>query len=208
MKTFLTDIFPRIQRFSENLDNITLLTNKHWVSIDNISSTKTVFIFRTNNELLVSTNGIVARERWEYLGNKSFLINMNSQCYLLKHSFFDGNIMALKIDSKEEYAVFVNENRYDGELNSIDRVFDFLRRNYIHSTDGKSTGPINNPKVLVPYKTDKGEIEVLQKFLNVAPDIGNEVFQNGKPISNGKFRMGFMWYLYVENGKIVNVGLS
>jgi hypothetical protein len=205
MKTFLTDIFPRIQRFSENLDNITLLTNKHWVSIDNISSTKTVFIFRTNNELLVSTNGIVARERWEYLGNKSFLINMNSQCYLLKHSFFDGNIMALKIDSKEEYAVFVNENKYDGELNSIDKVFDFLRQNYIHSTIGGSTEPTNNPKVLVTYKTDKGEIEVLQKFPYSIPSIGNEVFQNDKPISSGKFRLGFMWYIYVENGKIMDV---
>jgi hypothetical protein len=205
MKTFLTDIFPRIQRFSENLDNITLLTNKHWVSIDEISSTKKVFIFRTNNELIVSTNGIAARERWEYLGNKSFLINMNGQCYLLKHSFFDGNIMALKIDSKEEYAVFVNENKYDGELNSIDKVFDFLRQNYIHSTIGGSTGPTNNPKVLVTYKTDKGEIEVLQKFPYSIPSIGNEVFQNDKPISSGKFRLGFMWYIYVENGKIMDV---
>lgn len=207
MKTFLTDIFPRIQRFSENLDNITLLTNKHWVSIDEISTTKTVFIFRTNNELIVSTNGIVTIERWEYLGNKSFIINMNNQLYLMKHSFFDGNIMALKIDSKEEYAVFVNENKYDGELNSIVKVIDFLRRNYIHSTIGGSTRPTNTPKVLVSYNTDKGEIKVLQKFLNDAPDIGNEVFLNGKPFSNGKFKMGFMWYLYVVNGKIERVGL-
>jgi hypothetical protein len=115
--------------------------------------------------------------------------------------------MALKIDSKEEYAVFVNENKYDGELNSIDKVFDFLRRNYIHSTIGGSPGPTNTPKVLVSYNTDKGEIKVLQKFLNDAPDIGNEVFLNGKPFSNGKFKMGFMWYLYVVNGKIERVGL-
>jgi hypothetical protein len=63
MKTFLTDIFPKIQRYSERLDNITLLTNQHWVSIDDILSTKTVFIFRTNNELLVSTNGKVEKEK-------------------------------------------------------------------------------------------------------------------------------------------------
>ncbi|MEY3343932.1 MAG: hypothetical protein RL090_1616, partial [Bacteroidota bacterium] len=54
MKTFLADIFPKIQRFSDKLDNLTMLTNQHWVSIDDILSTKTVYIFRTNNELLIS----------------------------------------------------------------------------------------------------------------------------------------------------------
>jgi hypothetical protein len=200
MKTFLTDIFPRIQRFSENLDNITLLTNKHWVSIDNISSSKTVFIFRTNNELLVSTNGIVARERWEYLGNKSFLINMNSQCYLLKHSFFDGNIMALKIDSKEEYAVFVNENRYDGELNSIDRVFDFLRRNYIHSTIGKSTGPVLREET-VYRETQEGDTLKIVSINNTT--LGAKVYINGTVAKDGIYIYeSFTHKLKIKNGVI------
>lgn len=63
MKTFLSDIFPKLQRFSEKLDNITLLTNQHWVSIDEIHSAKTVYIFRPNNELLISTNGKVEKEK-------------------------------------------------------------------------------------------------------------------------------------------------
>ena len=48
MKTFLSDIFPRIQRFSKDLDILTLLTNQHWVSIDDTESNKIVYIFRTN----------------------------------------------------------------------------------------------------------------------------------------------------------------
>ncbi|MGR6088357.1 MAG: hypothetical protein ACU4F9_09285 [Arcticibacter sp.] len=119
MKTFLSDIFPKIQRYSEKLDNLTLLTNQHWVSIEDILLNKTVYIFRTNNELLVSTKGKVEKEKWEYLGNKSLLISKNSESYLFKHGFFDENILALKVDSSEEYAVFVNENKYDGDLNSI-----------------------------------------------------------------------------------------
>ena len=47
MKTFLADIFPRIQRYSDKLDNLTMLTNQHWVSIDDITSIKTVYIFRS-----------------------------------------------------------------------------------------------------------------------------------------------------------------
>jgi hypothetical protein len=47
MRTYLADIIPKIQRFSKQLDNLTLLTNQHWVVIDGIW------------ELLISTNGRV-----------------------------------------------------------------------------------------------------------------------------------------------------
>lgn len=131
MKTFIADIFPKIQRYSQTLDNLTLLTNQHWVSIDNILVNKTVYIFRTNSELLVSMNGKVEKAKWEYLGNKSLLIDRSTESYLFKHGFFDENILALKVDSSDEYAVFVNENKYDGDLNSISKVFDFLEEKYI-----------------------------------------------------------------------------
>lgn len=134
MKTFIADIFPKIQRFSCKLDNLTLLTNQHWISIDNILSTKTIYIFRTNNELLISTNGRVEKAKWEYLGNKSLLIDKSESSYLFKHGFFDENILALKVDSSEEYAVFVNENKYDGELNSINKVVEFLKEKYLDPT--------------------------------------------------------------------------
>ena len=63
MKTFLLDIFPKIQRYSEKLDNLTMLTNQNWVSIDGLLSNKTVYIFRSNNELLVSRNGKLEKEK-------------------------------------------------------------------------------------------------------------------------------------------------
>ena len=209
MKTFLTDLFPKIQRFSEKLDNLTLLTNQHWVSIDDILSTKTVYIFRNNNELLVSTNGKVQKERWEYLGNKSLLIDKKVDSYLFKHGFFDENILALKVDSSEEYAVFVNESKYDGELNSIDRVFDFLRRKYldptIKSTIENKTGQLINPTkttnniVLVKHETDKGVIEIAP-CMNFK---GQVAYMNGQPAPDGKYKYGFMLSFIVENGIIV-----
>ncbi len=210
MKTFLTDIFPKIQRYSERLDNITLLTNQHWVSIDDILSTKTVFIFRTNNELLVSTNGKVEKEKQEYLGNKSLLIDKKNESYLFKHGFFDENILALKVDSSEEYAVFVNENKYNGELNSIDSVFDFLRKKYldpnIKTTIENVTGQTINPKrnelatKFVQHKTDKGIVEI-------PPCIsfkGQKAFMDGQPAPDGEYKYGFLLYFTVKNGQIVN----
>ena len=69
MKTFLADIIPSIQKFSQKLDNLTLLTNQHWVVVDEIANSKTVYIFRPTNELLISKNGKVEKAKWEYLGN-------------------------------------------------------------------------------------------------------------------------------------------
>ncbi|MCU0444300.1 MAG: hypothetical protein MUE85_05230 [Microscillaceae bacterium] len=132
MKTYFADIIPKIQRFSEKLDNLTLLTNQHWVVIDGIEKNKTVYIFRNNNELLISVNGKVEKGQWEYLGNKSLLIDNQEGSYLFKYDFNDQNIIALKIDSKEEYAFLVNENRYEGEINSLEKVIDFLTKTYLN----------------------------------------------------------------------------
>lgn len=133
MKTFIADIIPRIQKFSEKLDNLTLLTNQHWVVVDEIANSKTLYIFRQNNELLISKNGKVEKGKWEYLGNSTLLIDIKEDSYLFRHGFFDENVLALKIDGREEYALLVNESRYDKELNSPERVLGFLQQKYIGS---------------------------------------------------------------------------
>ena len=139
MKTSIADIFPKIQNYSQKLDDLTILANKHWVSIDNITTNKTVYIFRNNSELLISRNGKVEKAKWEYLGNKSLLIEIKEECHLFKHGFFDQNILALKIDSKEEYAVFVNENNFDESLNSIEKVLHQLNEKYLDSKSNSKT---------------------------------------------------------------------
>ena len=125
MQTFIAEIIPKLQKFSKKLDDLTLLTNQHWVVLDELENAKNVYIFRSNNELLISSNGKVEKGKWEYLGNNSLLIDRKEDSYLFKHGFFDENVMALKIDGKEEYAFLVNENRFDGESNSKEKVLSF-----------------------------------------------------------------------------------
>lgn len=131
MKTYLADIIPKIKRFSQKLDNLTLLTNQHWVVIDEIQNTKVVYIFRNNFELLISQNGKVEKGKWEYLGNNSLLIDIKEDSYLFRHGFFDSNILALKVDGRDEYAFLVNENNYGGDLNNIGKVLSFLETKYL-----------------------------------------------------------------------------
>lgn len=206
MKTFLGDIFPKIQRFSQKLDNLTLLTNQHWVSIDNIIANKIVYIFRNNNELIVSTNGKVEKAKWEYIGNKSLLIDKTNESYLFKHGFFDENILALKVDSSDEYAVFVNENNYNGDLNSTDKVFGFLKEKYldpglkshVETATGykfeKSYG--RQKSKFVQHHTDKGIVEI-EPCIQLK---GQKAFINGQPAPDGEYKFGFLWYVHIKNG--------
>lgn len=131
MRTYILDIIPKIQRYSQKIDDLTLLTNHHWVSVDNISLGKTVYIFRSNNELIIATDGKVEKAKWEYLGNRSLLIDYSNNSYLFKNGFADDNILALKIDGKNEYAVFVNENNHSSEINSIEKIREFLQNKYL-----------------------------------------------------------------------------
>lgn len=131
MRTYIADIIPKIQQFSRKLDDLTRLKNQHWVSIGEISDSKTVFIFRDNNQLLISENGKVQKCSWEYLGNQSLLIETKTDTLLFKHGFFDENVIALKLDSNDRYAFFINETKYGSELNSFNDIVKFLSEKYL-----------------------------------------------------------------------------
>lgn len=131
MRTYVADIIPKIKKYSQKLDDLTKLTNQHWVVLNELENSKTVYIFRNNGELLIAIDGKVNKAKWEYLGSESILIDLQEDSYLFRHGFLDENILALKIDSKEEYAFLVNESRYQGELNSLNAVFDFLTGKYL-----------------------------------------------------------------------------
>jgi len=145
MRTFVADIIPRIQRFSKRLDDLTKLTNQHWVSLGDIDQAKRVYIFRANNKLLISENGRVEKGSWEYLGNQSLLLETKDESFLLKHGFFDENVIALKLDSTDNYAFFVNETKYNGELNNIADIIRFLDNKYLRSNNGGGLGSKERP---------------------------------------------------------------
>jgi len=64
MRTYLLDIIPKIKRFSQKLDDLTILTNQHWVVIDEETDRKLVFIFREkDNQLLISGNGKIEKRQ-------------------------------------------------------------------------------------------------------------------------------------------------
>ncbi len=189
MRTYAADIIPKIQSFSQKLDNLTMLTNQHWVVLDELKQSKTVYIFRAKGELLISVNGKVDKAKWEYLGQNSILIDLKEESYLFRHGFFDQNILALKVDSKNEYAVLINESKYQGELNSISAVINFLNQNYLinPSITDKQLGQKSNTTATVNYLRD-GYTLRMGSFKEYSVKLsGGQVLIIYKKKSNGKY---------------------
>lgn len=160
MKTYLLDIIPKIKRFSRKLDDLAVLTNQNWVVVDEETEEKIVFIFRDKeNQLLISGNGKVEKGTWEYLGNNSILIDRESGSFLFKHGFIDDYILALKIDGKDEYALMVNEIKFEEKINSIVKILEFLEKKYLNHQDKTINIPKNKEN-----KTFK-QPEIVRKVL-------------------------------------------
>ncbi len=131
MMKFIKDIIPKISRYSKKLDDVTTLTNQHWVYVDRNSTSKVVFIFRSNSDLLISVNGKVEKGKWTYLGNDYLLVERPNESHLYKHGFFDDTVLALKVDGTLDFAVFINETKIGKELNTLENVLNYLDNRYI-----------------------------------------------------------------------------
>lgn len=153
MKTYFLDIIPKLKRFSQKLDDLSVLTDKHWVIIDPDNKHKIVFIFRKkNDQLLISSNGKIEKGTWEYLGNNSLLIDRGGDSFLFRHGFIDNQVLALKVDGTEEYALLVNEEKFLANLSSPELIIDFLNKKYLQQ---KLDGTLEIPG----WKPDGSSIE-------------------------------------------------
>lgn len=133
MQTYISNIIPSLARFSKKLDDITLLTSKHWVILNETTQIKSTYIFRNNKELIVSENGIVVHGTWDYLGFNKILLKFNNNSFLFQHGFLENDILALQLDGMNKYAIFINEGRSD--LNTLKKIDTHLNRKYLSSIE-------------------------------------------------------------------------
>jgi hypothetical protein len=130
MKTYFLDFIPSIIRSSKRLDDLTMIKNHHWVLIDTETSDKTVLIFLAGNRLKIVRNGISKNSTWEILENAYLDIDLIDVSLLVKYVFVDEDFLMLKVDSREEFFVFINETKFGKELNSIDQIRSVLKVKY------------------------------------------------------------------------------
>jgi hypothetical protein len=164
MKTYIADIIPKIKKFSEKLDNETLLKKNPWVVIDEISSTKCLYIFRDNGNLIISQNGIVDEGKWEYLGSNRLLIKRRGESFLFNNGFFNENVLALQVEGRDEYAFLVNEIKFNQmELTSFEEINNFLEEMYVKNPIKEfQEKPLEQPEI--PETVDE---DYMRLFLTI-----------------------------------------
>ncbi len=134
METNLSVLIPRVNKLSQKFDNILLIQSHHWVLINEVENKKNLYIFRDNNELLISDEGHVDIAQWRYLGKNTLLIESKNDKCLFKHGFFDDNLIAIKVHDEENYSFFVNEEKFDLGLNSENKIARYLNQKYLNNT--------------------------------------------------------------------------
>lgn len=105
-------IFSQLIGFSHSLNDLFILLDHPWVVETNNLNQRIVYIFSSNKELVISTNGSVEIGRWEYYSNaNSLLISTNQSQTLYSQIFIDDKVLLLKHDGGDQLTIFVNEKR-------------------------------------------------------------------------------------------------
>lgn len=166
MRTYFSNIIPKIKEFSQKLDDLTLIKNQNWVLINELQNYKSTYIFRDNGTLLIAENGVVTKATWEYLNSDSILIDNGKTTLLLQQAFKNEEILVLNLDGSNSYAFFINETKYDGFINSFQDLEKYLERKYLKKTliDNnkfffmefyKEHGPYSAPQLITGAKEGK-----------------------------------------------------
>ena len=130
MKTYLLNAVQRLKNYSQKLDAQTILYDKSW-EVFNESGDKELMIFRANNELLISRNGIIQKGNWELLDISNLIIDVGEKSYLLNAAYIEDQFLALKLDGTEQYMVMIEadmKNRFS--LNTVKSIEGYLDDRY------------------------------------------------------------------------------
>ena len=111
MKSYLTNLLPRLQQYSQSLDRKELLVDQPWVLLDE-NSNKQQYIFERDGKLIMSLNGKVQYGMWRYIAAaKSLVIDRGeNDSLLLNHTFVSQGACILKKDGfTDDPWILVNE---------------------------------------------------------------------------------------------------
>jgi hypothetical protein len=180
MKYYLSDIIPRIRKYSASLDQTAFLVDKPWVVCEEDGAYQKL-IFRRDGRVHLSNDGNVTDGKWEYLPEaQSLLIDYNNGSKkLYRHSFLDEAVLALKIDGRQSatssgYFLLANEQLIP-DLNPKG----YLEGKYINRRPSDAFHEISSPAEsqhkkagLKLYEYKEG-IKIWQKGRD--PDVGDKV---------------------------------
>ena len=87
-----------------------------------------------------------------------------------------------------------------GKITGVDQTV--LDKNNIQQSEGEIDGDSSR---FTEIKTDKGVLKFYIKNASGTPMPGDEVRVNGVLVEDGKYKLGFMWYAVIRDGRVVDI---
>lgn len=214
MKTFFFEIPRRLRNISNELDVNAFLFDRAWV-VYNDEGVKQILVFLKDGKLIVSTNGIVTYNSWQYIpANHSIIISSTSGGRMFHPAFFDNKILALQLDGTDEKLFMVEESLSESvpmrTLSDIEQYFSLQRAQALND-DEKPTAEVFSPIVegaQVAFSKNEEDSEENHNLLDmsVVKYGGHSFFAlEGKTASyvDEDGRYAFDSYVLVESGIIM-----
>lgn len=179
------------------------------------STAKSLLIDRIQDKILLNQNfispAVMILKKDGLIDENVILINqillpdLNVDDYLKRLYYKKNNIIFKQLNTGE----FLELEQYEGPIIGKEVTIEGepIPDGFVQLAGSQNKYLIKESKiakVLVDrsYNSDKGEIVIeTEEYLN--PSKGDFVFQNGNVAPDGKYKLGFMWSIVIENGKIV-----
>lgn len=131
MRDILYHIVPKLEPFDYSLHHDTQFINQEWVLINGIEDAKAMYLFKPNNELLISENNQVTKTRWSFINSNFLSITTEDGIVLIKAFYRDKDMLVLNQKASEDYAFFINSSVYDTTIETKEDVQEYFKDKYL-----------------------------------------------------------------------------
>ncbi|SEA43026.1 hypothetical protein [Bizionia paragorgiae] len=130
MPSDIFELLPNLVAFNYERHYEPLFINQNWVLINGISEKKATYVFKDDNILSIQDDDVVSETSWTISFHNIFSIETTDGLITVKAYFKDKDVLVLEHQDKEDYALFINEDKVEDGINSIDDVTRFLKAKY------------------------------------------------------------------------------
>ncbi len=130
MASYIFELFPDLKPFDYKLHYKDLFLNKNWILVNGISHKKAIYVFKEKNTLSITENKIVTKTSWSINFKNQFSIETEDGLITVNAYFKDNDVLVLNHKNTENFALYINEENYSENINTLGDVQNFLYEKY------------------------------------------------------------------------------
>ena len=111
--------FNQLKKSTEIKLAKTFLIGANWILLSDNQNDEIIYIFRSNNDLVVSNNGFVEIQRYDFITNNNTLLITNKEKTTELYDIvnFKDDLLIIKRKSNNSYLFFINTTKVKEYIN-------------------------------------------------------------------------------------------